>query len=117
MPIPWAVAAKAIPWGEVIAAAPSIVRGARELLSRTRGEAGDASAGTPATPEERIGALEARVEALAGELETSTDLITQLAEHNERLVVAVERLHRQLSLALVVGGVALLGAIAALLLP
>ncbi len=117
MPIPWAIAAKAIPWGEVIAAAPSIVRGARELLNRTRGDAGESPADAPATPEQRIVALEARVESLASELEASTDLITQLAEHNERLVVAVERLHRQLSVALVVAGIALLGAIAALLLP
>jgi len=117
MPIPWAVAAKAIPWADVIAAAPGIVRGARELLRRTRREADEAPATGSDTPEQRLAALEARVESLSAELATSTDLVSQLAEHNERLVVAVERLHRQLSIAQVLAGVALLGAIAALLLP
>jgi len=117
MPIPWAIAAKAIPWGDVIAAAPSVVRGARELLNRVRNPSGTGDGETAATPEQRIEVLERQVDTLADDLRASSDLITQLAEHNERLIVAVERLHRQLSIALVLAGVALAGAIAALLLP
>jgi len=117
MPIPWAIAAKAIPWGDLIAAAPSVVRGARELLNRVRSPAGGSDGETVATPEQRIGVLEQRIDVLADDLRASSDLISQLADHNQRLIVAIERLHRQLSIALVLAGIALAGAIAALLLP
>ncbi|MCB1909641.1 MAG: hypothetical protein KDH15_19950 [Rhodocyclaceae bacterium] len=115
MPIPWAAAAKVIPWGEVIAAAPGIVRSARELLTRTTGAEGDRADGD--SPEQRIAALERQVQKIDDELTASSDLITRLAEQNERLIAAVDTLHRQLAIVSVVAGVALLGTIAALLLP
>ena len=116
MPIPWALAAKAIPWGEVIAAAPSIVKSARELLKRT-GSEGDTVAADAASPEARVAALEKQVHKLDEELAASSDLITRLAEQNERLIAAVDTLHRQFAIVSVVAGVAMLGAIASLLLP
>ena len=36
MPFPWIAAAKAIPWSSVIAAAPDIARGARDLWKRVK---------------------------------------------------------------------------------
>ena len=116
MPIPWAIAAKAIPWGEVIAAAPSIVKSARELLKRT-GSNDATAAADAASPEARIEALEQQVQKLDEELAASSDLIARLAEQNERLIAAVDTLHRQFAIVSVVAGVALLGTIASLLLP
>ena len=113
MPIPWAAAAKVIPWGEVIAAAPRVVKSARELWNRSS----EATEDAPTAAEDPVLRLEARVEELDRHLRSSSELIAQLAEHNERLVVAIDRLQRQLTLTTVVAGVALLGAIGALLIP
>lgn len=115
MPFPWAAAAKVIPWGEVIAAAPGIVRGARDLWQRARG-APAAEAGEGAlTPEQRIAALQGRLGELDTQLEASSRLIAQLAEQNQRLVVAIDRLKRQATLAAVLAASAVIAALAALL--
>ena len=43
MAIPWLLALKAIPWGTILANAPSIVRSADTLVSKTRGRPDAAS--------------------------------------------------------------------------
>ena len=93
MPFPWVAAAKVIPWTEVIAAAPGLARGARELWQRTRKGAAEPAPDTTEsdTPEARIAALEQRVAELAQEGEMRAELIARLAEQNEQLVAALER--------------------------
>ena len=115
MPIPWTLAAKAIPWTEVIAATPGIVKGARELFRRATGkESAPAVAGAvQVDPLERMLRLEARQEELERELQAGSELISRLAEQNERLVIAIDRLKRRLAL---VAALAALSLVAVLVL-
>lgn len=94
MAISWITAFKVIPWGDVIEATPAIVRGAKQLWSKVRSEppAPPAEAIADGTPEQRLAALEARVQHLSDELHASSELIEQLAQHNARLVNAVQTL-------------------------
>ncbi|KAA3651028.1 MAG: hypothetical protein DWQ11_14970 [Proteobacteria bacterium] len=111
MPIPWLAAAKLIPWSEVIAAAPGIARGARELWSRTK--ARDEAQAAPDTiiddPEARLAALERRMADFTEEAEQRAELIAQLAEQNERLVATLDRQKRNTRWALALAIAALLG--------
>ena len=95
MPFPWVAAAKVIPWTEVIAAAPGLARGARELWQRTRKHDADATESAETSgetgPDARIAALERCVADLAQEGEMRAELIARLAEQNEQLVAALER--------------------------
>jgi len=95
----WLTAFKVIPWGEVIAAAPAIAKGARQLWASVGKQ--DALPASDA-PGDRLQALEARVEALRGELAASAELVTTLAEQNTRLIdaVAILRLRTRVLLAL-----------------
>ena len=83
----WITAFKIIPWGHVIAAAPSVVRGARRLWTAVR----EKDVGSPAerrvqTPEAQLQDLEAQVAVLRKELTAASELINSLAEQNARLV-------------------------------
>jgi hypothetical protein len=108
MAIPWLLALKVIPWGDVIEHAPKVLKGARDLLDRQRGREAPASDPRtqaiempgPATPEVR--ALQQQLAAARddiGRLQQTQDQITQtlaeLAEQNSRLVVAVELLRKR----------------------
>jgi hypothetical protein len=118
MAIPWLVALKVIPWGDVIEHAPKVLNAARKLLDRQR-----ASAPPPEAPKEVIdppgaaqpslAALNARLFSAQQEItqltQTQTQLaqtVTELAEQNARLVGAVEVLRVRTRLLL--WGVALL---------
>ncbi|MBI3530121.1 MAG: hypothetical protein HY067_19415 [Betaproteobacteria bacterium] len=104
MAIPWLAAAfKAIPWKEVVTAAPSIVEGTKKLWSsvtRTEkqpspaNEQSDESSSTHSDQlsaiEARLLALEARTAEIAHQAVTSAQLIKSLAEQNAQLVQAVE---------------------------
>ena len=83
----WTTALKALPWAELIAAAPVVARSARKLWTSVRSK--DAPEAEGAWPEARLDALEAQVEELRSELAASSDLIANLAEQNARLVEAV----------------------------
>jgi len=114
MPFPWAVAAKAIPWTDVISASPAIVKGARELWTRMRADpkpdAPD-DATEAASPDARIDALTHIVRTLEERNATQTELITRLAEQQERLVNALDREQRRGRLARLIAVVALLVAL------
>lgn len=105
MPFPWAVAAKAIPWTEVIAASPAIVKGAKDLWTRMRA---DPKPGTDddgveaASPKARLDALNRIVLTLEERNEAQTELITQLAEQQVQLISAVDRAQRRNRLTLVI---------------
>ncbi|AON54206.1 MULTISPECIES: hypothetical protein [Herbaspirillum] len=96
MGLSWLSAIKLIPWGDVVQATPGIVKGARELWSRTRkaNTAAQAPQVAPAATDaerlaQRIGQLEAE------QLE-ATQLINTLAEQNAQLVATVDGMRRRL---------------------
>ena len=86
----WLTAFKVIPWGDVIAAAPTVARGARKLWDSIREKpAGPASGPAPDSPEGRVRTLELQLTDMRNELAASTELINSLAQQNQRLVEAV----------------------------
>jgi chromosome segregation ATPase len=112
MAISWLTALKVIPWGDVIEHAPTVLKGARELLDRQRQRGrdtiepvADAQAGAIGTPEPTPPELRALEQQLAtahedlARLQQTQDQITQtvaeLAEQNTRLVAAVELLRKR----------------------
>jgi hypothetical protein len=86
----WITAFKAIPWADVIAAAPVVAQGARKLWTSIRSKGPDAAgARAMESTESRVQALEVKVTELKKELAASSELINSLAEQNARLVQAV----------------------------
>lgn len=90
-------AVKAVPWGDVIAAAPSVVQGANALWDRVakkrpKGETEAPPAAAPAgsTVDVRLAALEQVVTELQKEALASSQLIRSLAEQNVQLVREIE---------------------------
>lgn len=95
MAIGWLTALKAIPWSDVMAAAPHVVRGAKRLVEAARTRRGGAdAAGAPVrgTTAERLEAAEAEIAGLKSDHAAAGELLRSLAEQNVRLVDAVERL-------------------------
>ncbi len=96
MAIGWLTVFKAIPWSDVVAAAPTVVKGARKLVDAVRkrgdeGKAPDSSAGDAvADPAAHLQKLEARIEALEGRQQAALALVESMAEQQEKLVSAVE---------------------------
>lgn len=86
----WITAFKVIPWADVIAAAPTVARGAKKLWAavKNRGSEGPEE-NRPRGTEERLQALEAQLEELRKELVASSELVDSLAAQNARLVEAV----------------------------
>jgi len=86
----WLTAFKVIPWGDVIAAAPTVARGAKKLWDSIRDQPpGPAAGPAPDSPESRVQALESQLVDMRKELAASTELINSLAQQNERLVEVV----------------------------
>jgi len=86
----WFAAFKVIPWADVIAAAPTVARGAKELWATVRDQPSTAKAGAKSdSPEGRLHELESQLADLRKEVAASTELINSLAEHNARLVEAI----------------------------
>jgi hypothetical protein len=102
MAIPWLVALKVIPWGDVIEHAPKVLNAARKLLE-------DRRAGKPAEPvpmgevievgssdppslgelKNRLIAAQQQIERQAQAQEALAQTLAELAEQNARLVGAV----------------------------
>jgi len=105
----WIAAFKVIPWAELILAAPALVKGAQKLWATVRKQEAPALSGQDPVARER--ALEAQVDELRRELTAASELVTNLAEQNSRLVSAVEILRvrtRVLFLATVIMAAALI---------
>jgi len=97
MAINWIFALKAVPWADVVQAAPSIVKGARKLFNNAR-----SSEPPPVGPEEfhpgadggsthaRLRAVEVALRNLDAEQDSTAELIRSLAEQNARVVEAIE---------------------------
>jgi hypothetical protein len=125
MAIPWMVALKVIPWGDVIEHAPKVLHAARKLLDRQGGQAAEpGSPATGATAAEAAGTLtpldemrqalrtaQAQIDRQAQTHRELTQTVTDLAEQNARLVSAVEvlRLRSRLLMAAVLGLLVWLG--------
>src|SRR5688572_3222598 len=99
-------AIKLVPWGEVIAASPALVAGAKKLWRAAKDQQPDAPAGAAAQGiDSRVYALEAKVAELTRENADSAEIIKSLAEQNAQLVAAVENLRVRSRLLLVAGAV------------
>ena len=98
MALSWLTALKAVPWADVVQAAPGIVQGARKLFTAAKEYAGsgsDAAAGaasrpSPGTLEARLHSMEAAVDGLQGEQRSSAELIRSLAEQNASIIAALD---------------------------
>lgn len=98
MAIPWLVALRAVPWGTIIANAPSILRSADTLRARTPAPA-PASANDLKALAERLSAIEQRDR-------DSVEVITQLTGQVAALTTAVEVLEARARWLLVISCVA-----------
>jgi TolA-binding protein len=120
MAIGWLTVFKAIPWSDVVAAAPTVVKGARKLVDavRKRGGEGEALDGpegeAAADPAARMRQLEARIEELEGRQQAAVNLMESMAEQQEKLVSAVEVLRLRSKFLLLMCLVLALGAVLAL---
>ena len=118
MAIPWLVALKVIPWGDVIEHAPKVLSAARKLLERQRAPksppaTADSVIPMPSAAPPSLAALHNRLLAAQQQLdqqalaqEQLTQTVAELAEQNARLVSAVELLRVRTRLLL--GGFALI---------
>ena len=125
MAVPWLLALKVIPWGDVIEHAPKVLKGAQRLLERQR----QGSRPAPATSvgsaaesgltgragidvlREQVASLQAELETQRADVQQLTEMATELAQQNTRLVQAVDVLRwRTRWLGLACGVLALLGA-------
>ena len=98
MALSWLTALKAVPWADVVQAAPGIVQGARKLFTAAKeyaATADDASAspqGAKRTDalEGRLQQIEAGLETLTTEQRSSAELIRSLAEQNASIIAALD---------------------------
>jgi hypothetical protein len=102
MAIPWLVALKVIPWGDVIEHAPKVLNAARKLMERQRAPqnapaAGDSVIPMPSAEPPNAAVLHQRLLAAQQQLDQQalaqdqlTQTLAELAEQNARLVGAVE---------------------------
>ena len=101
MAIPWLMALKVIPWGDVIEHAPSVLKAARKLMDRQPpqppGQGGTPATTTPVSAVPSLGELKNALIAAQGQIDLQaqtqrelTETLTELAEQNARLVSAVD---------------------------
>jgi hypothetical protein len=118
MAIPWLMALKVIPWGDVIEHAPSVLKAARKLMDRQPTEPPDQAGTSVTTPPvsevPSLGELKNALIAAQGQIDRQaqtqrelTETLTELAEQNARLVSAVDTLRLRTRI-LVWGGAAML---------
>ncbi|WP_439589873.1 hypothetical protein [Hydrogenophaga sp.] len=120
MAIPWMVALKVIPWGDVIEHAPKVLNAARKLMDRQKAPL------TPMPPAEpldlnqapSLGELKNRlvearqlIDQQAAVQEQMAQTLAELAEQNARLVGAVDLLRKRTRILLVVAGLLLIGVV------
>lgn len=112
MAIPWLMALKVIPWGDVIEHAPSVLKAARKLMDRQPpqppGQTGSPATTTPVSAVPSLGELKNALIAAQGQIERQaqtqrelTETLAELAEQNARLVSAVELLRLRTRLLMV----------------
>jgi hypothetical protein len=102
MAIPWLLALKVIPWGDVIEHAPKVLGAARKLLERQRASktppvSADSLMPTTEPPSlavmhQRLVAAQQLIDSQAQAQDQLAQTLAELAEQNARLVNAVELL-------------------------
>jgi hypothetical protein len=118
MAIPWLMALKVIPWGDVIEHAPSVLKAARKLMDRqppqSSGQAGTPATTTPVSAVPSLGELKNALIAAQGQIDRQaqtqrelTETLAELAEQHARLVSAVQVLRLRTRVLLWVGGAVL----------
>lgn len=120
MAVSWLTALKAVPWADVIEAAPGLAKSAKGFFKRTQDSAvpaADSAAVPPAMggaddawmqAHQRIAALESRLAQVAERQHAAAALIDTLASQNAQLATAVDVLsHRCRALKLALWAVAL----------
>ena len=108
MALPWLTALKLIPWSDVIAAAPQVVKSAQKLYDsvKNRSNTNTSKPPLPLNPKgekpvhpdqlsEYVQDLTQRLALLEQEQRATSELIRDLAQHNERLFEAVETLRQR----------------------
>jgi len=98
MPV-WTTAFKAVPWLELMAAAPAVMKGARRLWDTVRKQEAPVAEGQEPLAAQR--ALEVQIAELRQELTAASELVTNLAEQNGRLVEAIDILRMRTRVLLV----------------
>jgi hypothetical protein len=83
----WTTAFKAIPWLDLMAAAPAVVQGARRLWATVKKQEAPMAEGQDPLAAQR--ALETQIAELRQELTAASELVANLAEQNGRLVEAI----------------------------
>lgn len=110
MPIPWMFALKSIPWGTIVSNAPSIVRSAETLLSRSRRREPD-----PVVTSE-IQTLARALAELEERNRATAELLTGVTAQMTALATATEVLEARLRWLFVMAGVSAVVAIAAVVI-
>lgn len=105
----WISAFKVIPWGELLVAAPAVVSGARKLWAAVRKQEAPRVTGQGVPADQR--ALEQQIAELRKELADASELVTRLAEQNNRLIEAVEVLRVRTRVLFALSGVTIVGLI------
>lgn len=105
MALSWLTALKAVPWADVVQAAPGIVQGARKLFTAAKGYAGAPDDAATAAHGKRGDALEGRlqhieagIDTLAHEQRSSAELIRSLAEQNAGIIAALDAMRGRVRL-------------------
>jgi len=103
MAIGWVSALKLVPWGDVIQAAPHVLKAAKGLLNKSPAKGGGDAAVAPSAPAsialpaqnagelalQHVAQLEARVAQLEQAQHASAQLIEQMAEQQSQIVQTV----------------------------
>jgi len=103
MAIGWVSALKLVPWGDVIQAAPHVLKAAKGLLNKSPAEGGGDAVAAPSAPAgialpaqnagelalQHVAQLEARVAQLEQAQHASAQLIEQMAEQQSQIVQTV----------------------------
>lgn len=122
MALPWLLALKVIPWGDVIEHAPKVLNAARKLMDRQKAPASPAITpkpldlapdAQPSLGELRNRLIEARqlIDQQAEVQLQMTQTLGELAEQNARLVAAVELLRVRTRLLMFVVAALVIGVI------
>ena len=118
MAIPWLIAIKLIPWGDVIEHAPSVLKSARKLMDRQPHQPSDQTSTpatiTPVSAVPSLGELKNALIDMQGQIQRQaqtqrelTETLAELAAQNACLIKTVEVL-RLRTRVLVLGSVAML---------
>lgn len=116
----WLTILKAVPWTEVIGAAPQVTEGARKLWDAVakKPPRPDGSAEGPAqeSAASRLAKTEAALADLHGQMLASSEIISRLAEQNAQLIAKLETTQQRLKWLSWASAVAVLAAVAAIVI-